>query len=106
MDVWSGYWPARDAPTTVRERRCSMRGTMLWFNEEKDVGYMLTDEGERLAVTGGSFADGMKPKGRCARAVVSFKVTESGGVRVASEVALITEASPRRARRRHRASSS
>ena len=27
-----------------------MKGQMLWFNEVKDYGFIMTDEGERLAV--------------------------------------------------------
>ena len=33
-----------------------MRGQMLWFNEAKDHGFIMTDEGERLAVAGEGFA--------------------------------------------------
>ena len=35
-----------------------MRGQMLWFNEAKDHGFIMTDEGERLAVAGNGFAQG------------------------------------------------
>jgi hypothetical protein len=80
----------------------AMRGTMLWFNEAKDRGFILTDEGERLAVLGDGFADGMKPKGRCAQAPVSFEVAEREGVRSAEAVVFVAEGNPRRARRRHK----
>ncbi len=79
-----------------------MRGTMLWFNEVKDCGVILTEEGERLPVPGGGFAGGLRPKGRCAQAAVLFQVTEIEGFRRADEVALVSEAAPRRARFRHR----
>lgn len=79
-----------------------MRGAMLWFNEVKDTGFICTDEGERLPVPGEGFAGGERPKGRCARAVVSFELTEMAGVRCAGNVVLVEEDSPRRARRRHR----
>ena len=36
-----------------------MRGEMLWFNDVKDLGFILTEEGERLSVLGP--ASGMKP---------------------------------------------
>lgn len=78
---------------------------MLWFNELKDRGLLLTEQGERLPVPGGSFADGTRPKGRCAQAVVSFELVEIEGVREAGEVAFVFEASPRRARLRHRSPS-
>ena len=29
-----------------------MRGEMLWFNDVKDLGFILTEEGERLSVLG------------------------------------------------------
>ena len=37
-----------------------MRGQMLWFNEAKDYGFIMTDEGERLAVAG----DGLRQGGK------------------------------------------
>jgi len=33
-----------------------MRGTMLWFNEAKDLGALLTDDGERIDVLGTAFS--------------------------------------------------
>jgi hypothetical protein len=75
---------------------------MLWFNEAKDRGVILADDGERLPVPGRGFAGGVRPKGRCARAVVLCKVTETGGIRQATEVVFVPEQSPRRARLRHR----
>ncbi len=84
----------RDAPR--------MRGTMLWFNEVKDTGFIQTEEGERLSVPGGGFAGGTRPKGRCAQTVVSFELTETEGVCRADKVVLVAEESPRRARRRRR----
>jgi hypothetical protein len=83
--------------------RRPLRGTMLWFNEAKDSGSILTDEGERLSVPGSGFAGGVRPVGRCARAVVSFEIAETGGVRQAEEVVLVQAVSPRRARLHHRA---
>lgn len=35
-----------------------MQGKMLWFNEEKEHGFILTDEGERLYV----HRDGFSPE--------------------------------------------
>jgi hypothetical protein len=78
-----------------------MQGTMLWFNEIKDFGFIRTDDGERLYVPGTGFAGGTRPQGRCARALVSFEVTETDGRR-AEEVVFVPDANPRRARRRSR----
>jgi cold shock CspA family protein len=79
-----------------------MRGKMLWFNEVKDLGFILTDEGERLSVLGEGFADGRRPQGRCAQLAVTFEISETGGGRQAENVALVEDASPRRARLRGR----
>ncbi len=79
-----------------------MQGTMLWFNEVKDLGFILTEDGERLSVLGTGFVSGQKPKGRCARAVVTFDVQESEGGRQAEGVVFVPDVAPRRARLRHR----
>jgi len=34
-----------------------MRGEMLWFNDVKDLGFILTEEGERLSVLGPASGD-------------------------------------------------
>jgi cold shock CspA family protein len=78
-----------------------MRGTMLWFNETKDFGFISTDEGERLRVHGSDFTDGRRPKGRCAGLAVSFRVDADGGTRKAEEVVFVQEGQARRARSRH-----
>jgi hypothetical protein len=80
-----------------------MRGKMLWFNEKKDLGFIRTDEGERLSVLGPSFAGGRRPQGRCAQAVVDFVITEASGEREARNVSFVEEDAPRRARMRSRA---
>ena len=79
-----------------------MRGTMLWFNEIKDHGFIATDEGERLYVHGSGFRSAEKPKGPCAGTPVDFRVTGDGDGRKAVEVTIVPTVSPRRARRRHR----
>ncbi len=78
-----------------------MQGAMLWFNEVKDFGFIRTEEGERLAVSGTGFAGGARPKGRCAGAEVSFEVTELADGRTAEGVVFVPEVAARRARRRH-----
>ena len=75
---------------------------MLWFNEKKDLGFILTDEGERLSVLGPAFAGGKRPEGRCAHAVVTFAINETGAERQAEDVVLIEDDAPRRARLRGR----
>lgn len=79
-----------------------MRGQMLWFNEAKGHGFIMTDEGERLAVAGTGFAAGEKPAGRCAHKVVTFELDESDGARQAQNVVFEPEVAARRARMRSR----
>jgi hypothetical protein len=76
-----------------------MRGEMLWFNERKNHGFILTEEGERLSVLGEGFADGV-PAGRCAQAMVTFDVSEESGTRQATNVVFEPAVAARRARRR------
>jgi hypothetical protein len=92
---------AEDARYPDETKRKLMRGTMLWFNEEKDLGLILTEEGERLPVRGSGFAGGLRPKGRCARAVVAYEVLETQGAAEANEVVLVPDEDFPRARRRH-----
>jgi hypothetical protein len=77
-----------------------VKGKMLWFDEAKDYGYVLTDDGERLRVDRDGFVDGAAPVGRCARCPVNLSVVTRGGERIAVDVSLVSETSPRRARRR------
>jgi len=79
-----------------------MRGTMLWFNEVKDVGLIETPAGERIEVRGSDFVGGLRPKGRCAGLTITYRlVGDPEGEQVAEDVALLDEAAPRRARMRH-----
>jgi hypothetical protein len=75
-----------------------MRGAMLWFNAEKDLGALRTDDGERIEVPGTAFLPGEKPVGRCAGKAIDFEPLE-GAVTC---VAFVSEVSRRRARRRRR----
>ena len=74
-----------------------MRGQMIWFNEDKDHGFIRTDEGERLRVDGPCFVLGERPEGRCADKVVTFQIDETAGERRALNV--IFEPPPEAARR-------
>jgi cold shock CspA family protein len=69
-----------------------MRGKMLWFNEAKDLGFIMTDEGERLSVLGPGFARGHRPKGRCAHQIVTFEINEKSGTRQAENVVFEADA--------------
>ena len=96
---------ASDVATDPDRARASsdgptVKGTMLWFDEAKDYGFVLTDEGERLRVDRDGFVDGAAPVGRCARRPVKLSVRERDGERIAVDVSLVAEESPRRARRR------
>ncbi len=79
-----------------------MRGQMLWFNAAKDYGFIMTDEGERLAVAGDGFAPGERPEGRCAHKVVTFEIEGANGSREARGVSFVPEVAARRARMRGR----
>jgi hypothetical protein len=77
-----------------------VNGTMLWFNEVKDYGFILTDDGERLYVDRDGFVGRAAPVGRCARLPVRLRVSERNGQRIAIDVSLVPDENPRRARRR------
>lgn len=78
-----------------------MRGTILWFNQVKDLGVITTEQGEGLRVHGTDFAEGERPKERCTGALVTFGVTEQAEERKATAVSFVPEIAPRRARMRH-----
>jgi cold shock CspA family protein len=78
-----------------------MRGTMIFFNDEKHLGFIRTEEGERLCVRRSGFT-GEAPLGRCGGMVVSFSVQEADGEREAVDVIPVPEEAHGRARRRHR----
>jgi cold shock CspA family protein len=80
-----------------------MRGTMVWFNEEKGHGFISTETGERLYVAQNGFRDGNAPKGRCAGLPVEFEVATSFERREAVGSVLVEDPMPPRARRRYRA---
>jgi cold shock CspA family protein len=78
-----------------------MRGTMLWFNEVKDLGVITTEEGDGVRVLGADFTNGERPKRRCAGTEVRFGVIGQGDARRATDVSFVPEIAPRRARLRH-----
>ena len=77
-----------------------MQGTMIFFNEVKETGFIRTEDGERLQVDGTGFAPGQAPVGRCSGLPVEFAVTEADGERAAFDVSVVEDLPSRRARRR------
>ena len=78
-----------------------MRGTMLWFDEAKDYGFIRTEDEQRLYVDRDGFVDRAAPVGRCAGLPVELSVSERDGERIAVDVSLLPDQpAPRRARRR------
>ena len=76
-----------------------MRGTMVWFNEEKHHGVILTETGEKVQVLRSGFVVAA-PEGSCNGLEVDFEIVEDDGGRRAESVRLVPEVAPRRARRR------
>lgn len=77
-----------------------MRGKMLWFNGDKDLGAICMENGEHLAVHGEHFEPGSKPTGRCGGTVVEFRLVEDLAERRAEQVMLVPELDHGRARQR------
>ena len=74
-----------------------VRGTMLWFNSDKDLGALQPAKASGCTLRE-AFVPGEKPVGRCAGLEIEF---DSRGTDV-NEIAFVHELSPRRARRGHR----
>ena len=97
-----GRGPAGRGPISTNGRAVSEaderveRGTMLWFNDAKDLGALVTDVGDRIDVPGVAFSPGEKPLGRCAGKAVEFAWFEGEP----SALAFVPESNPRRARLR------
>lgn len=73
---------------------------MLWFDEPKDYGFILAEDGERLYVDRDGFVERAAPVGRCARLPVRLSVGERDGTRIAVDVSFVREETHGRARRR------
>lgn len=77
-----------------------MRGSMLWFNEEKEYGFIEAEDGERVYVHRNGFVEGAAPVGRCAGRAVDFeRVTNELGVS-ATGVSFVDDLNGPRARPR------
>lgn len=85
---------------SIRRAQQPERGKMLWFNEEKDYGFIETDDEERLYVHGSGFDGGVRLKGPCAGIVVDFTIEDGPDGRHAERVRVVPDVAPRRARRR------
>ncbi|MEO6349727.1 MAG: hypothetical protein ABIP53_03665 [Candidatus Limnocylindrales bacterium] len=77
-----------------------MQGKMLFFNAEKDYGFIRTADDERIAVNRAGFAPGHAPEGRCAGLAVELTPVDTAEGRIATEVSVIVEKNVGRARRR------
>jgi hypothetical protein len=79
-----------------------MRGNLIWFNSEKQHGFIRTEDGERLLVEESAFVPGTVIGERCGGTPLVFEREEADAVTRAVRVSIETEAVPRRARLRHR----
>jgi hypothetical protein len=91
---------ARPDSASGREWVAAVNGTMLWFDEAKDHGFILSEEGERLYVDRAGFVERAAPVGRCARLPVRLTVAERNGRRIAVDVSVVSEEPHGRARSR------
>jgi cold shock CspA family protein len=75
---------------------------MIFFNEETGVGFIRTDDGERLYVPRSSFLPGQAPEGRCGGMLVEFtrRPVEGEHEFAAYEVSQVPEPKVGRARLR------
>jgi cold shock CspA family protein len=86
--------------STQQQGATRVNGTMLWFNEDKGVGFIQSEDDERLHVSTSGFAGGA-PTGRCAGRPVSFEVRVEDGEKHAVAVSFDEAGDVRRARPRH-----
>jgi hypothetical protein len=71
---------------------------MLSFDEAKDVGFILTEEGVRISVQRSAYLPGQAPVGPCPRRAVRLTATVQNGERVAIDVSMAPEVAHGRAR--------
>ena len=82
-----------------RDEGSPRRGKMLWFNEEKNRGVIVADDGEQISVLRSGFV-GTAPEGTVGGIAVEFQIADDADGRRAEAVRILPEVSPRRARRR------
>ena len=77
-----------------------MRGRLIWFNPEKQHGFIRTEEGERLLVEETGFEPGHLLGDRCAGTLLTFdrQGAEADDDARAVRVSVVPETPPRRAR--------
>lgn len=90
-------WLRSDEPR--RGEAPPMRGKMLWFNEEKNRGVIVADDGEQISVLRSGFV-GTAPEGTVGGISVEFRIADDADGRRAESVRILPDISPRRARRR------
>jgi cold shock CspA family protein len=79
-----------------------MRGQLIWFNREKQHGFIRTEDGERLLVEESAFEPGTLIPDRCGGIPLVFEREEAESGSRAVRVSIHTEAPAQRARLRHR----
>ena len=77
-----------------------MRGELRWFNEERQDGVIVSEDGSNVVVLGSGFAPGRAPAGKCAGTPVSFELADESGEWRAVSVVVLEAPPARRARRR------
>ena len=95
-----GSWQRLPITANAHEEAAAVNGTMLWFDEAKDYGFIRTEHGERLYVDRDGFVERAAPVGRCAGLPVRLTVSEQDGGRSAVDVSLVPDEPHGRARRR------
>jgi hypothetical protein len=74
-DVWEASVGANPEATLLGHAGEAVNPTMLSFDEAKDFGFILTEEGERISVHRSGFLPGQAPVGRCPRRAVRLPAT-------------------------------
>jgi hypothetical protein len=74
-DVSEASVEASPEATLLRHAGEAVSGRMLWFDEAKDFGFILTEEGERNSVHRSGFLPGEGPVGHLARRAVRLTAT-------------------------------
>jgi cold shock CspA family protein len=78
-----------------------VNGTLIFFNPAKRLGYIRTDDGERLLIREGGFAPGHELGDRCAGTKVEFdRIEPPKDEPQAVNVMVVPLMASRRARRR------